>query len=116
MASHASMKQILKNMGWKALMSFMNYVCSVEHVKLAIEDGTIVLNPHVSQILHRKLKQGLKGYTVATKEIMMNWFEYVPSLISEKIKPLSSVVSKDSGNLSSMEKVSGTNYHILCSI
>ncbi|CAB4025129.1 Hypothetical predicted protein [Paramuricea clavata] len=36
---------------------------------------------------------------------MINWFDYVPSEISGKIKPLSSVISKDSGNLSSMEKV-----------
>ena len=40
---------------------------------------------------------------------MINWFDYVPSVISKKIKPLSSVISKDSGNLSSMEKASGNS-------
>ena len=78
----------------------------MEHCKLATEDGTIDLNPCLNRTLNRKLKQGLKDILWQHREIMINWFDYVPSVTSKKIEPLSSVISKDSGNLSSMEKVS----------
>ena len=72
------------------------------HVKLAIEDGTVDLNPRLSHTLHKKLKPVLKDILWQQREIIINWFDYVPSVASKKIEPLSSVISKDSGNLSSM--------------
>ncbi|CAB4020645.1 Hypothetical predicted protein [Paramuricea clavata] len=95
----------LEEYGTEGFKAFISHICSITHVKLAIEDGAIDLDPRLSHIVHRKLKQALKVILWQDRETMINWFDYVPSEISAKIKPLSSVISKDSGNLSSMEKV-----------
>ena len=50
----------LEEYGAEDFKSFISHVCSMEHVKLSIEDGTVVLNPRLSHILYRKLKQGIK--------------------------------------------------------
>ncbi|CAB3976872.1 Hypothetical predicted protein [Paramuricea clavata] len=106
MASHACINEgDLEEYGTEGFKAFISHICSITRVKLAIEDGAIDIDPRLSHIVHRKLKQALKDILWQDRETMINWFDYVPSEISGKIKPLSSVISKDSGNLSSMEKV-----------
>ena len=97
----------LEEYGAGGFKAFISHVCRIQHVKLAIEDGTIDLDPRLSHILHRKLKQGLKDLLWLDREIMINSFDCVPSVITEKTKPLSSVISKDGDNLLSMDKVLG---------
>ncbi|CAB3982578.1 Hypothetical predicted protein [Paramuricea clavata] len=73
----------LEEYGTEGFKAFISHICSITHVKLAIEDGAIDLDPQLSHIVHRKLKQALKDILWQGRETMIN----------------------DSGNLSSMEKV-----------
>ena len=98
----------LEEYGAEGFGAFLSPFCSIEHVKLAIEDGVIDLDPQLTHILHRKFKQVLKDILWEDTKTMINWFEYIPSDLSESsgnVKPSSTVICKDGGNLSSMEKV-----------
>ena len=65
---------------------FIEYVCRQDHIQTAIKDGVLELEPGLSHVLHRKLKQVLKEIIWEKKDLMVRWFSVV------KKKPVALVV------------------------
>ncbi len=86
----------LEEYGREFFKKFIEYVCGQKHVAAAVKEGLLEIDPRLSHVIHRKLKQALKNILWDMKEISVNWFTIVQK---ETLKPLASVISKTSGNL-----------------
>ena len=64
--------EVFGEAGFKALLL---YICKQDHIVSAINDGELEIDPGLSHVLHKKLKQSLKHIIWEKKEIMMKWFQ-----------------------------------------
>ena len=67
----------LEEFGKNKFKRFIEYVCRQDHIQSAIKDGVLALEPDLSHVLHRKLKQTVKQIIWENKDIMVKWFSVV---------------------------------------
>ena len=67
----------LEELGKDEFKRFMECVCRQDHIQMAIKDGVLELEPGLSHVLHRKLKQVLKEIIWEKKDLMVRWFSVV---------------------------------------
>lgn len=79
------------NAGFKA---FLEYICLQDHIKVAIVEGELDLDPRPSHVLYRKLKQALKNI-IWENEIMVLWFRVFSN---KKLLPVSKMHVLGSSN------------------
>ena len=67
----------LEEFGKDGFKRFIEYVCRQDHIQTAIKDGVLELEPGLSHVLHRKLKQVLKEIIWEKKDLMVKWFSVI---------------------------------------
>ena len=61
----------LEEFGKNGSKRFIEYVCRQDHIQSTIKDGVLALEPGLSHVLHRKLKQTVKQTIFENKDIMV---------------------------------------------
>ncbi len=79
----------LEEYGRVGFHNFIEFVCAQDQIRAAIEDGMLEIDPGLSHVLHRKLKQVLKEFLCINKTVMSNLFLAVSAGHSKPV-PLSS--------------------------
>ena len=92
----------LEEFGAEFFKKFVEYVCSQKHVAAAVEEVFIEIDPRLSHVIYRRLKQTLKKILWDMKQIAVSWFSIIRK---ENLKPLASVLSSTCGNLLSFKVV-----------
>lgn len=76
----------LEQFGNENFRKFMAHVCSLNHIRSAIQDGTLEMEPALSHVIYRKLKQTLKYLLWERKDVILHWFQLVTK--KNDLKPL----------------------------
>lgn len=102
----------LENYGKDGFFYFLSYACNLDHIKHAIVEGILDLEPEISHVLHRQFKMFIHDIVWNHKEVMCEWFSS-SCTESKKIQPLREVMHANSGCLLQLKKVYKPNMYKL---
>eukprot|EP00794_Sanderia_malayensis_P013290 gene13289-biopygen10600 len=92
----------LEEYGAHGFRMFVKYICTLEHIKEAIEAGEIDIDYKLSHVLHRRFKQALKHFLWEKKDVIIHWF----TLPRKKCQPLSEQVPDSAGKVNDFQLIS----------
>ena len=79
----------------------MAHVCKLKHVQSTIENGRLEMEPGLSHVIYRKMKQALKYLLCEKKDVMLKWF-----LLTTKKKSLTTLATEVPSNASVLQSFS----------